>query len=354
MAMVVISRPVHRALLTILAGAFLAALAVLATQAAQAAQGAAGRTPNAAGVDGPTRSVTTLIIGTGRVTGTYFPTGGALCRILNRGTVEHGLRCVVEPTDGSIANLTAIRDGGMALAMAQSDLVQAAVAATGPFEGASPAGGLRSLLSLQTEMVTVLVRGDVPVTRFGELKGRIVSLGPDGSALRKGAQRVVEAHGLTEKDFRRVEGLAPDQQVEALCDGQVDAAIFIVAHPNGAVREAMQSCAAVPLALDPGAMEIMTPAGGALIRALVPAAAYPGMPADVLTVGVAAVLVAPDTLAEGEAYQFTRAVLAGLDELRAEHPVLATLDPRRMVTEGLVAPQHPGALRAAREAALVP
>ena len=39
-----------------------------------------------------------ITIGTGGVTGVYYPTGGAICRLVNKGRKEHGVRCSVEST----------------------------------------------------------------------------------------------------------------------------------------------------------------------------------------------------------------------------------------------------------------
>ncbi|MBL4807061.1 MAG: C4-dicarboxylate ABC transporter substrate-binding protein, partial [Rhodobacteraceae bacterium] len=41
-----------------------------------------------------------ITIGTGGVTGVYYPTGGAICRLVNKGRREHGVRCSVESTGG--------------------------------------------------------------------------------------------------------------------------------------------------------------------------------------------------------------------------------------------------------------
>ena len=36
---------------------------------------------------------TFITIGTGGVTGVYYPTGGAICRLVNKGRKKHGIRC---------------------------------------------------------------------------------------------------------------------------------------------------------------------------------------------------------------------------------------------------------------------
>ena len=41
-----------------------------------------------------------ITIGTGGVTGVYYPAGGAICRLVNRDRAKHNLRCSVESTGG--------------------------------------------------------------------------------------------------------------------------------------------------------------------------------------------------------------------------------------------------------------
>ncbi len=54
-----------------------------------------------------------ITIGTGGMTGVYSPTGGAICRLANKAKKEHGFRCTVESTGGSIYNLNTIAAGEM-------------------------------------------------------------------------------------------------------------------------------------------------------------------------------------------------------------------------------------------------
>ncbi len=62
-----------------------------------------------------------ITIGTGGITGVYYPTGGAICRLVNKGRKEHGVRCSVESTGGSVYNINTIRAGELDMGVAQSD-----------------------------------------------------------------------------------------------------------------------------------------------------------------------------------------------------------------------------------------
>ena len=62
-----------------------------------------------------------ISIGTGGVTGVYYPTGGAICRLVNKSRKEHGIRCAVESTGGSVYNINTIKAGELEFGVAQSD-----------------------------------------------------------------------------------------------------------------------------------------------------------------------------------------------------------------------------------------
>ncbi len=62
-----------------------------------------------------------ISIGTGGVTGVYYPTGGAICRLVNKTRKETGIRCSAESTGGSIYNINTIRAGELEFGVAQSD-----------------------------------------------------------------------------------------------------------------------------------------------------------------------------------------------------------------------------------------
>jgi TRAP transporter TAXI family solute receptor len=97
----------------------------------------------------PVQAETTFVtIGTGGVTGVYYPTGGAIARLVNKGRKEHGIRCSVESTGGSVYNLNAIAAGELDMGVAQSDWQYHAYNGTSKFEDAGPNKDLRAVFSV--------------------------------------------------------------------------------------------------------------------------------------------------------------------------------------------------------------
>ena len=127
---------------------------------------------------------TFVTIGTGGVTGVYYPTGGAICRLVNKSREEHGIRCSVESTGGSIYNINTIRAGELDLGIAQSDWQYHAYKGTSKFKESGPFKELRAVFSVHPEPFTVVARKDANIKTFDDLKGKRVNIGNPGSGQR--------------------------------------------------------------------------------------------------------------------------------------------------------------------------
>lgn len=296
---------------------------------------------------------TFISIGTGGVTGVYYPAGGAICRLVNRDRATHGIRCGVESTGGSVFNVNAIRSGEMEFGVAQSDIQYHSYNGSGQFQDSGAFEGLRAVFSLHPEPFTVVARADAGITSFADLRGKRVNIGNPGSGQRATMDVVLAAMGWTTADFAVASELPPAEQAAALCDNNVDAMVYTVGHPSGAIQEATTACDTVLVNVTGPEIEALIEANPYYRVAVIPAGMYRGTDSDVTTFGVGATFVTGADVPEEVVYQVTRAVFETLDQFRALHPALANLDPTQMVTDGLSAPLHPGAERYYREAGLL-
>jgi TRAP transporter TAXI family solute receptor len=185
-----------------------------------------------------------ITIGTGSVTGVYYPAGGAICRLINRGRKEHGIRCFVESTGGSIYNIRALRDGEISFGIVQSDWQYNAYRGEGIFADGPPFRSLRSVFSLHSEMFTVAVAKDSGIKTFADLKGKRVNIGDAGSGMREIMQNLMELHSWSKRSFASASELKPTDAAKQLCDGKLDAMVFAAGHPNGLIQELTTNCGA--------------------------------------------------------------------------------------------------------------
>ena len=294
-----------------------------------------------------------ITIGTGGVTGVYYPVGGAVCRLVNKDRKTHGIRCAVESTGGSVDNIDGIRAADLEFGVVQSDLQYEAYHGTGAFAG-SPYPELRAMFSVHAEPFTLVVRADSGIASFEDLRGKRVNVGNPGSGQRATMEVMMTAFGLKLDDFALATEFTGAEMASQLCDGNIDAMVYTVGHPAAAIKEAATTCDVKLVDVTGAPVEALLAENPYYRVAVIPGGMYRGNPDDVTTFGVGATLVSRAGVPDEIAYQVARAVLGNLDDFRALHPAFATLVAEEMIHDGLSAPLHPGAVRAYRELGLMP
>ena len=302
---------------------------------------------------GAARAETTITIGTGSVTGVYYPAGGAICRLVNRGRKEHGIRCTVESTGGSINNLEAIHKGELELGVVQSDLLYDAYTGSDMFAGAGRDTKIRTVFALHSEPFTVIARASSKIRNFKDLRGKRVYIGAPGSGMRATMEELMKRKGWSARSIQSID-LKSSEQAQALCAGRIDAMVYAGGHPNGTIQQITSQCATRLIDVSGPDIEKLIAEHPFYSHAVIPGGMYAGNARDTRTFGVRAVLVASADLDEAVVYEVVRAVFDNLDNFKTLHPVFATLDADHMVPQGLVAPIHPGALKYFREKGLIP
>ena len=294
-----------------------------------------------------------VTIGTGGVTGVYYPTGGAICRLVNKTRKEHGIRCSVESTGGSVYNLNAIANGELDMGVAQSDWQYHAYHGTSKFADAGANKDLRAVFSVHPEPFTVVARADSGIKNFQDLKGKRVNIGNPGSGQRGTMEVVMNALGWTNDDFKLASELKSAEQSAALCDNKIDAMIFTVGHPSGSIKEATTSCDSVIVNVTGPAIDKLVKENAYYRYATIPGGMYRGTDEDAKTFGVGATFVSSAKVPEDVIYNVVKAVFENFDDFKKLHPAFANLKKEEMIKDGLSAPLHAGAVKYYKEAGLM-
>lgn len=292
-----------------------------------------------------------ITIGTGGVTGVYYPTGGAICRLVNKDRKEHGIRCSVESTGGSGYNINTIRQGELDFGVAQSDVQGRAYEGGMGFD--EPFKDLRSVFSLHGEPLHIVARDDSGVTKFEDLKGKRFNVGNPGSGQRATVELVMEQLGWSMDDFALAAELKPAEQAQALCDNKVDAIAYTAGVPNGSVKEATTACDAHLVPMEGDWAEAFIAKYPSYAFTDIPGGTYDGSDADVTTLGPKATFVTSASMSDDVVYNVVKAVFENFEDFKKLHPAFATLDKEAMVKDGLAAPLHPGAEKYYKEAGLL-
>ncbi|MFN0262297.1 TAXI family TRAP transporter solute-binding subunit [Tepidamorphus sp. 3E244] len=284
-----------------------------------------------------------ISIGTGGVTGVYYPTGGAICRLVNKNRKEHGIRCSAESTGGSVYNINTVRSGELEFGVAQSDWQYHAYNGTSKFEDQGKFEGLRAVFSVHPEPFTLLTRSDTGISKFEDLKGKKVNVGNPGSGQRATMEIVMEKYGLAMSDFALAAELKGAEMAQALCDGKIDAMIYTVGHPAAAITEATNTCDVKLVPVDGDPVKKLVDDNAYYRMATVPGGMYKGNDEDVVTFGVGATFISSADVSDEVVYTVVKAVFDNFDDFKKLHPAFANLKEEEMIKDGLSAPLHPGA-----------
>ncbi|MEZ5589687.1 MAG: TAXI family TRAP transporter solute-binding subunit [Gammaproteobacteria bacterium] len=290
-----------------------------------------------------------ITIGTGGQTGVYYVVGQSICKLVNRGTKSHDIKCTAPSTGGSVANLNAIKAGEQTMGVAQSDQQYNAYNGKGPFEESGPFPDLRAVFSVHPEPFTVVARADANIASFDDLKGKRVNIGNPGSGQRATMEVVMGLKGWTNDDFQLASELKSAEQAQALCDNKIDAIIFTVGHPSGSLQEASASCETVLVPVTGDDIDKLVSENSYYAKATIPGGMYTGSDADTETFGVGATFVSSDSVDEEIIYQVVKAVFDNFDRFKKLHPAFANLSEEGMIKNGLSAPLHDGAVKYYKE-----
>ncbi len=292
-------------------------------------------------------------IGTGAITGVYYPAGGAICRLLNRGRKEHGIRCSVESTGGSVSNLNAIRNNAIDFGIVQSDWQYQAYNGADFFADQRPFEELRSVFSLYTETFTIAVKENSNINSLDDILGKKINLGPKGSGMYATMKVLMDVKGWTEESFSEVSYLQPSEQPKALCEGSIDVMIYAAGNPNGVLQEATQACKVRILSIDNKTTDKLIAVNPFYVKTSIPAGIYAGNNKEINTFGVMASLVTSEKTDNEIVYNMIKATFDNFDNFKTLHPVFSSLKKENMIRTGNSAPIHPGAMRYFKESGLI-
>ena len=296
---------------------------------------------------------TFVTIGTGGITGVYYPTGGAIAKIVNAKKDKYDIRATVESTGASVFNINAIMAGDLEFGIAQADRQYQAYNGLSEWEG-KPQKDLRAVFALAPEAVTFVAAEDSGIKSLKDAKGKVVNIGNPGSGNRQNAIDVFEAAGSNiEKDLK-AESIKAADAPRMLQDGRIDGFFYTVGHPNGNIKEATAGKRKTRIVsitdIEPLVKKFPYYSLTNIDMAQYPEATNANE--KVTTVGMLATFVTSAKVPDDVVYAITKEVFENLDEFKKLHPALEGLT-RETMLEGLTAPIHPGALKYYKEAGLM-
>ena len=293
------------------------------------------------------------MIGTGGVTGVYYPTGGAIGRIVaqaEENTID--LIVSVQSTGGSAYNVNAIISGDLQFGVVQSDRQYQAYNGLAEWEG-NPQEDLRAVFSIHPENVVLVAAEDSGIKTMEDLKGKVVSIGNHGSGFRQNAIDALTAYGIDYETDIIAQDLKAAEAAGALQDGKIDAFFYTVGHPNASIKEATSGTRKTVFVPIDDVDELIAE-NPYYAYSKIPVENYPMSLSteDVQTFGVVATFLTSADVSDEVVYTLVKCVFENLDDFKGMHDAFKNLTPEEMVNSGISIPFHDGAIQYFEEVGL--
>ncbi len=285
-----------------------------------------------------------LSFGTGSPAGTYYFLGAGFAAIINK--YVDGVRVTAESTAASTENTRLLIRGEMDMGLAcmgtLADLKKQGM----------DVNKVRLIAVGHTSDAHWIVRKDSPIKSIKDFKGRVIGVGPAGSATLNiySKKHLKTGWGLTFKDFSP-KYLSFSEITRGIRDNTIDAGIIAAGAPVAAIMELARDVPIRLLDIEPEALKKLRAAYSNVVPLTIPAGTYHGIDKDTHTYTLPQMWLCRADLPEDLVYKIVKAVYEHPEEKNAIHPLakMYTIENAFRGANGVPVGYHPGAIKYYKE-----
>jgi len=293
---------------------------------------------------GKAGAVKFLSFGTGSPAGTYYFLGAGFASIINKNV--KGVRVTAESTAASTENARYLIRGKMDMGLA----------CMGTLDGLKKQGmdvdKVRLVAVGHTSDVHWIVRKNSPIKSCYDFKGKVIGVGPAGSATLNiySKKHLTAGWGITFKDIKP-KYIAFHEITRGIRDNTIDAGIIAAGYPIAAVMELARD---IPIRLLETAPEVLKKLQAKYPNVtpfVFPAGTYKGIDKDVHTYTLPQMWLCRTDLSKDLVYKILKAVYDNSEERNAIHPMAKkyTIENAFRGSKSVPVGYHPGAIKYYKE-----
>jgi TRAP transporter TAXI family solute receptor len=287
-----------------------------------------------------------IILGSGSISGVYFPAGRGICHAINQnGSLEH---CSVKSTKGSVDNIHGLVSGKFDIAIVQADVLWKAERGQPPFQKTH--SEIRVLLPLYPEMITLVAREDSEISVLPEIRGKNVDIGPAGSGTERSVVELLRFCNIPEPSKKNEDLGKKTSALSLFQKGELSGFFQVVGHPSADTEAALKSQKSRIIPLTGTCIDTLLEKNPFLIKTEIPTEIYDGISDGIPTYGVQALLVTTNKMSESAVHEILEEFFVRLENFKKLHKAFGKLTPRNMIP-GENMHLHEGAKRFYREKA---
>jgi len=207
-------------------------------------------------------------------------------------------------------------------------------------------------MAIYPELLALVVRKDANIKKITDLKGKKINIDVPGSGTRMTDEIVMNAFGLKKEDLAKAEELKSTEGPTMLKDNKIDGYFGVFGHPTANIKDASNSVDIDLVPIEGKPVDELVKKYPYYAKGVISGTFYKGVEHDTPSIGVKAVLVTSEKVPEKVVYALTKTILDNFDEFKKLHPAYKTIT-KESLLDGLSVTQHPGAVKAFKEAGLI-
>jgi len=293
---------------------------------------------------GNASAVKFLSLGTGSPAGTYYFLGAGFAAIINKNV--KGVRVTAESTAASTENARYLIRGKMDMGLACMGTVDDLKKQGMDVEK------VRLVAVGHTSDTHWIVRKKSPIKSCYDFKGKVIGVGPAGSATLNiySKKHLAAGWGITFKDIKP-KYIAFHEITRGIRDNTIDAGIIAAGYPIAAVMELARDIPIRLLETDPEVLKKMQAKYPNVTAFVFPAGTYKGIDKDVHTYTLPQMWLCRTDLSEDLVYKIIKAVYDNSEARNAIHPMAKkyTVENAFRGSNSVPVGYHPGAIKYYKE-----
>lgn len=291
-----------------------------------------------------------ISIGTAPVGGVFYTIGGAISDVLNQNKGVNDWNVAAESTGGSMENIRRLDSGDIQFAVSNSSITYFAVRGE---EGWEKEYNVKSVMTLFPNVAMFVAKKESGIAEIADLKGKRVSVGPQGAGFEYFIRPILKAHGVTYDDFEPIYA-GQQTSVDYLGDGSIAAAFLGGGVPTGSITSAASTMNILLVPYGEAEKKQLFEQYAFFGEATIPPATYRGQEDAFNGMNVGSAHLITSAQADEElVFQFTKVVYENRAKVAEKHKAGKAVNEKNVV-RNTGTEFHPGAVRFYKEIGIWP